>query len=155
MKEWFNALEQREQRLVSLMAGFLIIAGVYFLLIQPLQERIERAEKKLVTEQKLLTWIEKNAATIIRLRGQSGKASNNNGSLDQLINRSARKHNITINRLQPQNSKMQVMIDKAPFHQILQWVQTIQLEYGLTIEIADFRQDNQSGFVKTRLVVSQ
>ena len=50
---------------------------------------------------------------------------------------------------------MQVMIDKARFNQILQWVQTMQLKFGLTIEIADFRQDKQSGFVKTRLVVSQ
>lgn len=155
MKEWFNELEQREQRLISIMAVLLIITGIYFLAIQPLQERIERAEAKLVTEQKLLAWVEKNATKIVRLRGLSGRSSNNNGSLDQLINRSARQHNITINRLQPQNSKMQVMIDKAPFHQILQWVQTMQLTYGLTIEIADFRQDNQSGFVKTRIVVGQ
>jgi len=154
MKEWFNELEQREQRLISVMTVLLIIAGIYFLAIQPLQERIERAEAKLVTEQKLLAWVEKNATKIVRLRSQSGR-SVNNGSLDQLINRSARQHNITINRLQPQNSKMQVMIDKAPFHQILQWVQTMQLTYGLTIEIADFRQDNQSGFVKTRIVVGQ
>ena len=73
MKEWFNALEQREQRLIGLMAIFVIIIGIYFLAIQPLQERIERAEGKLVNEQKLLAWVEKNATTIVRLRGQSGQ----------------------------------------------------------------------------------
>ena len=155
MKEWFNALEQREQRLISIMMAVVLIAGIYFLLIKPLQTRIERAEVKLNSEQRLLSWVEKNASTILRLRTQSGKTVTSNGSIDQKINRSARKHNVVINRLQPQNKKMQVMIDKAPFTEILQWVQAMQLDYGLTVEIADFRQDNQAGFVKARIVVSQ
>ena len=155
MKEWFNALEQREQRLVSTMGIFVIIAGLYFLLIQPFNERMDKAETKLANEQRLLTWVEKNASTIIKLRGQSGKGATKTGSLDQQVNRSARKHNIVINRLQPQNKKLQIMIDKASFTQVLQWVQSMQLDYGLTVEIADFRKDKQSGFVKTRIVVGQ
>jgi general secretion pathway protein M len=155
MKDWFNGLEQREQRLVSVMFVTLFIAIVYFFLINPLQTRLDKAEKGVAREQKLLSWVEMNAATLVKLRGGAGVATNASGSLDQRINNSARKHNLTINRLQPQNNKMQVMIDKAPFNQILQWVQTLQLDYGLTVEIADFRQDNQQGFVKTRIVVSQ
>jgi len=154
MKDWFNGLEQREQRLVSLMFATVLVAIVYFLLINPLQARLDKAEKGVVREQKLLAWVEANAAKLVQLRAKSGVTSRASGPLDQLINRSARKYNLIINRLQPQNNKMQVMIDKAPFNQILQWVQSLQLEHGLSIEIADFRQDNQPGFVKTRIVVS-
>lgn len=155
MKEWFNNLEQREQRLVSMMLVTIIVAGLYFLMIKPLQERLDKAEKGVARQQQLLTWVEKNAAKLVQLRTNSGITSSISGPLDQKINRSARAHNLTINRLQPQNNKMQVMIDKAPFHTILQWVQSMQLEYGLNVEIADFREDEQSGFVKTRVVVSQ
>jgi len=155
MKEWFSELEQREQSLVSIMVGTIFIAIVYFLLINPLQERLEKAERGVEREQKLLAWVETNAAILVKLRAKSGVTSSAAGPLDQRINRSAKKHSLIINRLQPQNNKMQVMIDKAPFNKILQWVQTLQLDYGLTVEIADFRQDNQPGFVKTRIVVSQ
>jgi general secretion pathway protein M len=155
MKDWFNGLEQREQRLVSVMFVTLFITVVYFFLINPLQVRLDKAEKGVAREQKLLSWVETNAATLVKLRGTAGVSSTASGPLDQRINSSARKHNLTINRLQPQNNKMQVMIDKAPFNKILQWVQTLQLDYGLTVEIADFKQDSQQGFVKTRIVVSQ
>lgn len=155
MKEWFNALEQREQRLVSIMGIVIIVACLYFLLIKPFNERMDKAETKVANEQRLLTWVEKNASTIVKLRSKAGKTSTSKGSLDQQVNRSARKHNIVINRLQPQNKKLQIMIDKAAFTQILQWVQSMQLDYGLTVEIADFRKDKQSGFVKTRIVVGQ
>lgn len=155
MKTWFSNLEQREQRLVSVMLVTIIVAGLYFLMVKPLQDRLEKAQKGVIRQQQLLHWVEKNAVKLVQLRANSGVVSSVNGPLDQKINRSARAHNLTINRLQPQNNKMQVMIDKAPFHTILQWVQSLQLTYGLNVEIADFREDEQSGFVKTRIVVSQ
>ncbi|MCG7532204.1 type II secretion system protein M [Psychrobium sp. MM17-31] len=155
MKDWFNGLAQREQRLILAMLGVVIIAIVFFALIQPLQERVARAELSVKRNQQLLSWVETNAAKIVQLRAKGGVSASASGSIEQRINRSARQYKITINRLQPQNKKMQVMIDKAPFNSILQWVQALQLKQGLTIEIADIRADAQSGYVKTRLVVSQ
>lgn len=155
MKDWFNGLAQREQRLILAMLGVVTIAIVFFALIQPLQERSARAELGVKRNQQLLNWVETNAAKIVQLRAKGGVSGSASGSIEQRINRSARQYKITINRLQPQNKKMQVMIDKAPFNSILQWVQALQLKQGLTIEIADIRADNQSGYVKTRLVVSQ
>ncbi len=155
MKEWFNNLAEREQRLISVMAGVVMIAIIYFMLIKPLQERVAKAEQGVNRNQQLLTWVEKNAKRIVQLRAQGGVTSNASGSIEQRINSSARSFNITINRLQPQNNKMQVMIDNAPFNNILQWVQSLQFKQGLIIEIADVRAENQPGFVKTRLVVSQ
>lgn len=155
MKQWFNTLEQREQRLVIALGAVFVITIVYFMLLKPLQERMVKAERDVQRNQQLLSWVETNAAKIMQLRAQGGVTASGNGSIEQRVNQSARRFNLTVNRLQPQNSKMQVMIDKAPFNTILQWVQALQLEQGLAVEIADFREDSQTGFVKTRIVVSE
>ena len=59
MKEWFNNLAEREQRLISVMVGVVIIAAFYFMLVKPLQERVVKAEQGVTRNQQLLTWVEK------------------------------------------------------------------------------------------------
>lgn len=156
MKQWFNGLEQREQQLVSLMAVFIVIAGIFFLVYQPLQERLEQAEQAVKREGQLLEWVKTNADRIVSLRAAGGvNVQSSNLPLQRVVNTSSRQYSLVINRLQPQNDKLQVMIDKAEFSVLLQWIETLQLEYGLTVAVADFRSDGTPGFVKTRLVVSK
>lgn len=156
MKEWFGALEKREQNLVLMLGGVLIIALVYFAIFQPLAQQLERAQQGLKREQKLLVWVEKNAVKLIGLRASSGAPSaSNQGSLEQIVNSSARRYKLTINRLQPQTNKLQVTLDKAPFAVLLQWIQELQLNYGVKFEIAEFRPEGTPGMVKTRLVASK
>lgn len=156
MKEWFEALEKREQHLVLLLSGVVMVAVVYFMLYQPLADNLANAKQGVVREQQLLNWVDKNAAKIVRLRATSGVSANtNSGSLEQVVNSTARRYKLTINRLQPQSNRLQVTIENAPFTQLLQWVQELQLNYGVMFEIAEFRPQGQPGFVKTRLVVSK
>ncbi|MDP2561940.1 type II secretion system protein GspM [Psychrobium sp. 1_MG-2023] len=156
MKQWFNGLDQREQRLVSLMGLVIFIAGIFFLVYQPLQQRLVKAEQAVKRESQLLEWVKTNADRIISLRAAGGvNVQSSNLPLQRVINNSSRQYSLVVNRLQPQNNKLQVMIDKAEFSVLLQWIETLQLEYGLTVDVVDFRSDGLPGFVKTRLVVSK
>jgi len=156
MKEWFEALEKREQNLVTMLGAMLLVALVYFVIYQPLANNLTRAQQGLESEQKLLVWVEQNAAKIVNLRAKSGvSASPSQGSLAQIINASARRHKLTINRIQPQNNKIQINIESASFVALLQWVQELELTHAILIEIAEFRPQGEPGYVKTRLVVSK
>lgn len=156
MKDWFKGLEQREQNLVLMLAGVLCIAFTYFAIYQPLSDKLTRAQSGLEREQRLLAWVESNGAKLAALRASSGGSVNvGNQSLEQIINGSARRYQLTLNRLQPQSQKLQVTLDNAPFTQLLAWIQELQLSNGVTIEVAEFRPQSAPGFVKTRLIVSK
>lgn len=156
MKEWFDSLEERERNLLLMLGGVLIIAVLYFAIYQPLTNKLTLAKEGVAREQQLLSWVEKNATKLALLRANSGVSANaNGGSLEQIINSTARRYQLTINRIQPQSNKLQVSLDSASFVTLLQWIQELQLSSGMVIEIADFRPLAAPGLVKTRLVVSK
>jgi len=156
MKERFESLEKREQNLVIMLGIMLVISIIYFAIYQPLSQKLSMAEQGLKREQQLLSWVETNAAKLVQLRASSGVSlSSNRSSLDQIINSTARRYKLTISRLQPQTNKLQVTLDNASFVQLLQWIQELQLANGIKVEIAEFRPQQASGIVKTRLVVSK
>ncbi|NRA60025.1 MAG: type II secretion system protein M [Psychrobium sp.] len=156
MKQWLAGLEPRGRKLVLALAGMMVIAAGYYFLIQPLAQRFEMAEKGVKRETQLLSWVQENAAKIVILRGANGvKPAARNRSVSQIINTSAARYKLTVNRIQPKNNKLQVMVDHVQFSVMLQWLQTLQLQHGLTVDVADFRRENESGFVKVRLLVSQ
>jgi general secretion pathway protein M len=157
MKNYLESLQQRERNLVLSLAGVLAIAVVYFILYQPLQSRLELAQKSLQREVKLLQWIEVNATKLAKLRG-GGKDSLNtdsSGSLDQIVNSSARQFGLIINRLQPQNNKLNVTLEKAQFSQILQWLGQLQQKNGITIDSVDFRAESSPGLVRARILLAK
>jgi len=156
MKEWFEALEKREQNLVLMLGGMLMIAVIYFVIYQPLSDKLARAKHGVIKEQQLLNWVEENATKLVALQASSGVSNSpNSGSLDQVINSTARRYKLVISRIQPQSNKLQVTLDNATFTQLLHWVQELQLNHGVQIEIAEFRPQAAPGLVKTRLVVSK
>ena len=155
MRDWFESLQQRERTLVLAMAAVLAIAIVYFALYQPLQQRLAQAQKSLDREVKLLQWVETNGTKLARLGGSSygGSQSNSNGSLDRIVNNTARQYGLTINRLQPQNSKLNVTLDKANFSSTLQWLELLQQQHGITIDSVDFRAESTPGLVRDRVLL--
>lgn len=152
MKDWFESLQQRERTLVLTMAGVLAIAVVYFMIYQPLDQRLVKAQKSLDREVKLLQWVETNGTRLAKLSGSS-KSSQSNGSLDRIVNNTAREFGLTINRLQPQNSKLNVTLDKANFSSTLQWIELLQQQHGITIDSVDFRSESTPGLVRARVLL--
>lgn len=156
MKEWFQSLEERERNLVIMLGGVLFIAIIYFAVYQPLSNKLALAKQGVIREQQLLIWVEKNAAKLVQLRASSTVSFNQNqGSLEQIVNSTARRYKLTINRLQPQGNKLQITLDSVSFVHLLEWLQELQLSSGVVVEIAEFRPQDAPGLVKTRLVVSK
>ena len=149
MKLWWQQLNLREQRLVSVMALLVGIFVFYSLIWQPLNENLIKAEKKLQRQQVLLTWVSDNIARYQETKGKSA-LSKSSGSLSSIINRSANQYDLVITRLQPQGNDMQVWIDSAPFNQLLFWLEHIGNKEGLHVKAIDLTTAEQEGEVKIR-----
>jgi len=148
MMERWHQLNLREQRLILAMTAVISIFVVYSLIWQPLNENINKTEKKLVRQQQLYTWVSENTA-----RYQQANISdrpNSQGSLSSIVNRSARNKGITVTRLQPQSNDIQVWIDEVSFTQLLQWLEQLSSVDGLSVKAIDLTTTDKSGVVRVR-----
>ncbi len=149
LKQKFHQLSEREQRLMLISAVAIAIGAFYWLVWAPLNTSLAQERIALENQQSLLSWVEKNANKVIQLRG-SGKASASfNGSLPQAVNRSADKLGIAISRMQPQAEELQVWVDQAPFNDVLAWLQELE-DQGIVILDLDVAEADVPGYVKIR-----
>ncbi len=149
MKIWWQQLDLREQRLVSVMTFVFVIFVFYSFIWQPLNENLMKAEKKLQRQQALFTWVSDNVARYQKTKGKS-RLSKNGGSLSSIINQTASQYDLVITRLQPQNNDIQIWIDSAPFNQLLFWLEHISNKEGIKVKAIDLTASEVEGEVKIR-----
>lgn len=149
IKQKFNQLTEREQRLVIISIIVVVIGLFYWLVWSPLNHSISTNSKAVTQQQELLTWVQKNAIRAVQLRNVKGIATSFSGSLPQAVNQTAAQVNITISRMQPQGEELQVWVDQAPFNQVLSWLQELE-RLGIKILDLDITEADIPGQIKIR-----
>lgn len=149
LKAMFLQLSSREQRLVMISAGLVVVAIFYWGLWSPLNTSIERGQKAVKSQSELLTWVQKNANKALQLRSTSGNKASLSGSLTQAVDRAASRMKITISRMQPQGDELQVWIDQAPFNDVLSWLQSLE-KAGVSILDIEILESDLPGQIKIR-----
>ncbi|MEW6992202.1 type II secretion system protein GspM [Colwelliaceae bacterium 6441] len=149
MKAWWLELNSREQRLIGSLAVLLAIFLLYNFIWQPLNESIEKGEKKLARQQALLSFVTSETARYKAAKKVTGNNASS-GSLSSIINRSARQNNITITRVQPQSQDMQVWIDNVAFIKLLKWLEQLSTNEGIQIKTIDLTKSEQAGQVQVK-----
>ena len=149
MKAKWQQLNLREQRLVLAMSSVVLVFILYSLVWQPLNENILKTGAKLARQQSLLTWVSENTARY-QQANKSGKSAKGNASLSSIVNRTAKRSNIGITRMQPQGDDIQVWIDEVSFTQLLQWLELLSNQEGLNVKAIDLNNVEQPGVVGVR-----
>lgn len=147
--EKFNALNDREKKLVVVAGVVIVIALFYFVIWSPLQQSIKTNKASVESQQKLLTWVESNANKAIQLKQSAGSSGGFNGSLPQAVNQTAARFSIDITRMQPQKDDIQVWVDKAVFNDVLAWLQQLE-QMGINVAEADIAESDEVGMIKVR-----
>jgi general secretion pathway protein M len=148
MKAWWQQLNIREQRLVMAMASVMGVFILYSFIWQPLNENLVKAEKKLLRQQALLEWVGENTARY--QQSVKGGSSQSKGSLSSIVNRTAKRNNIVITRMQPQGDDLQVWIDEVSFSQLLLWLEQLAANEKLQVKGIDLTRGEKSGAVRVR-----
>ncbi len=148
MKEWWQQLNIREQKLVAAMGSVIGIFLLYSLIWQPLNDNLAKSTKKLARQQALLTWVNDSTARYKQIN-KNGIAKGK-GSLSSIVNRTARSSQITVTRMQPQGEDLQVWIDEVAFKDLLKWLEKLSLSEGLQVKGIDLSRGDQSGAVRVR-----
>jgi general secretion pathway protein M len=148
MKTWWQQLNTREQRLVSVMSVLMSIFILYGLIWQPLTENIEKTTLKLERQQALLTWVAENTQRYQQAKRNA--RANSGASLSSIVNRTSSANNITITRMQPQGDDLQVWIDEISFNQLLTWLEQLAISDGLQVKNIDLSSADLQGMVRVR-----
>ncbi|MGO1295688.1 MAG: type II secretion system protein M [Vibrio sp.] len=150
LKQWWNSITPREQRLVSVAALCLVVGIVYWGFYQPLNQRIAYAQARVHSEKQLLTWVSEKADHIVALRKQGGRSTTLE-PLNRVVANSSSEFKIRLIRVQPRgNEKMQVWIQPLPFSQLLNWIAFLKEKQGITVEYLDIDKGSVPGVVEVK-----
>jgi general secretion pathway protein M len=146
---WWSGTSVREQRLLALCAGLLLLGGLYWGALQPLSERAQQAESQVQREKQLLSWVTDKADQIVELRGGSGNSASG-GPLNQVVSSSTQNYGIELIRMQPRDEMLQVWIQPVAFSRFVQWLAYLQDKQGVVVEFMDISGADQKGVVEIK-----
>ncbi|MNF48119.1 Type II secretion system protein M [compost metagenome] len=151
LQGWWRGISTREQRLVAVGGGIFLIGLCYWLIWQPVANRIAERERQVINQQQTLAWLKEKGQEVLAMQAGSGRQIDTSGTLDGVVNRTAFNQKIKIARLQPQGQELQVWIDTVPFDDLLLWLATLSDQHGVQVQIIEVARENLApGLVKVR-----
>ncbi|MGY4106563.1 GspM family type II secretion system protein ExeM [Aeromonas encheleia] len=151
LQGWWRGISTREQRLVAVGGGIFLIGLCYWLIWQPVANRIAERERQVINQQQTLAWLKEKGQEVLAMQAGSGRQIDTSGTLDGVVNRTAFNQKIKIARLQPQGQELQVWIDTVPFDDLLLWLATLSDQHGVQVQVIEVARENLApGLVKVR-----
>lgn len=144
----WQALSAKEQ-------NYLRVAGVVLALIlfrsliwQPVHQY--RTDQQLAeqTAHQQLQWLTERLPMLGTSNGPT-----RSGSLNEVVAQTANQFNITVSRMQPLKEQLQLSVEDVPFSQLLQWLETLQTQHGVTLQQLDIATTETAGVVRVRRLV--
>lgn len=148
MKQWWQQLQLREQKLIIVMGSVIGIFILYNMIWQPLNENLIKEQQKLKREEALLSWVMENTQRYKQMN--AGKNPRGKGSLSSVVNRTVLGRDITVTRMQPQGDDLQVWIEEVSFNVLLAWLETLSKKEGLQVKGIDLNKSDRPGTVNVR-----
>ncbi len=148
--QWWYGLAQREQRLILIALPLVLLGIFYWGLWQPLHQAQQKNVVALQQiQQQLLAF---QQARPLLAQG-SVSPSRQGGSLAQIVSGSARRFNVTVSRMQPQNEQLQLVLEDIAFDKLLPWLHQLRYENGVRLINLDISVTDKPGIVRVRRMV--
>ncbi len=157
MNRW-HALSAQDQRAIGIVLVVILIAMYYLLIFAPLSARHTEDEKRLVSMQKTLIWMQTAAIEAKRLQaiGVSAVPRAGRRSLLALVDQTARDGKLgkALKRVEPRsNGLVRVWLEKAVFDDVLRWLVVLNTEGAVVTQFSMSAEDT-AGLATVRLSVA-
>ena len=147
--DYYQSKNDNEQKLLLVLSIFLPLFFVYNL-VSTVNSGLQTSTEKLEKQVDLNDWAAEQIAIIQQAKGKAGNPTNK-GSITQLINSSARKHGVTISRLQPQKTDtVRVGIEEVGFNKFIAWLAELENNHGIHVASVDYSRSDVTGRVQIR-----
>lgn len=154
MKDYFNALNEREKWTVIGGGVCLIIFIYYVLLYSPLTDAVTQKSAQLIEQTETLQWMEK-----VKQEGYSTqkKQKVDNSQLLTLIATQLKEEqtlNSPFKLEQTSSGEVQLSFDEVPFSLFVTWFSKINEKYTFTIKQFDIEKTKTSGITKLMIIIN-
>ena len=146
--QYWRSLKEQEQQLIMVAGGIFVVFVLVMGIFRPLNNAIDKAKK-----QELLVWVDES---IVKLKAAGNTQAISNQNISQVVNSTRSRYRITISKMQPNDNSLRLTLDSVEFNQLIEWLDELVNQHGLTVENLDLSKDDKSGFVRvSRLVLEK
>lgn len=157
MKQYWQSLQQREQRVLIGGGAALVLLVFYQFIIDPLIQGIEQKQESVAYQRSVVNWMEQAAAQVRTRQTQSPERSTPPGdaSVMSLVDASARKFGLAdaLKQISPAGERVRVQLESAGFDRLLRWLDELSREYGITVDTLSVERLPESGSVNATLLL--
>jgi general secretion pathway protein M len=147
---WLNSKTQSEKQLIKLASLFFILFLV-IILVTTINKNVAESEKKLTQQIELNSWAKQQITVIQQANKSLGKTQSNKQSITQVINSTAKRYNVLVERIQPQKDDLvKVGIDEIGFNNLMNWLTELETKHSINVQNIDFSKADSLGVVKIR-----
>ena len=155
MKDWFAALDQREQLSLLVLAFAVALYLLYMLVWSPLDTRRDALAVQNAAIAESLSRVDAMVSQLMALR-ESGAQAGARRNLTSVINQSTRRLELPVSRLQPNSrGEIQVRLENAAFDDVLGWLYEMEFREGLLVREVSITQSGATGRVNATVRIAQ
>ncbi len=156
---WFDDLARREKIFLSIGVLVVLLTVFYLILIEPTQERLEKARNNLTSTQSLHAFMLETRGKVEKM-----KASSKQGQVEKIptnrllayLDNSMKKSGIgdQVNTISPgKNDGVNLRFDTVNFDNLMQWLINLHFEKGINVISFTLNPTATDGFVKASLLL--
>lgn len=155
MREWFTALNQREQMSVMALAVAVVLYVLFQFVWSPLAQKRDSLSVQNVAVAESLVRVDAMVSELQQLK-ESGASVGNKRNLTSLINQSTGRLKLAVSRLQPNSrGEIQVRLENAAFDDVLKWLHEMEYREGLLVREVSVTQTGTTGRVNATVRMAQ
>lgn len=155
LQQWLQAQTPRDRVLLLVMALALVLALIWSMVWQPLQTRLEQAQRSYAQAQADHLWLQQRAELIPGLLQRNAESATGSGqALLTVVSDSARRHEIPLSRFQPDSGgALSLSVDAVSFVELVRWLQALQQDAGVSVRSMTLDGRQAGGEVRARLIL--
>ncbi len=156
IKKYLKELNPRDQK-IAILAGFLLlVVMVYFLLIDPLADKVKELKASIVDSRQVLTWMNEATEQVKQSQLSSAQTGAKNISLLSLIETTTKTSNLSgsVSEIkQISDKEVQLIFKAVAFDQLVKWLKEIQNKNRIYVNKITLRRTDNQGIVQADLIL--
>lgn len=156
---WYRSLSQRDRKLVWMAGTLLVLLVIYLAVVQPLASSYDGLHSRVVSNRKVLQWIDHNGPVLRRLEartpgGSGPKTSPTSGSLFTVVSESVQNSPIASSVRQLRRAgagRVTISLSRVPFDALIRWLGHLSYRHGVVVTRASLTRGSAPGTVNASL----
>jgi len=147
LNEWYGQLSERDKKIIQIAAPIVALVVLVFGLIIPINAAVSDLQKEVDANKKAVVILQAESP-----QGQAGQGKKSFSSLTNLVTNTSRQSNFKLDRFEEKNDgEISVWFDSISFDKMLNWLATLENEYGVTSSYISISQTSDAGIVRANV----